>query len=264
MKRRDRSLNVFSISALDMFASALGAFILIMLILMPYYLKIEEDLRDDLAAAKSAQQRAEQDLKKKSAQLAAAQQKIQTLQSKLKNSIKFALLGLTTRAESFVLVIDMSGSMDTYIDVMLKTVTRITAPMNALNQVQVIGYHEPTGGTKLHYWQRPYKLNKMDRSAKQALKQFALKLSTQFGGGTPTKAALTEALKYPGQAIILLTDGAPNSPPSDIINHITQLNGGKKEIHCVALGNYANKPEFVRFLIALARKNRGDFVGISN
>ena len=37
MRRRDRELNIFSMSALDLFASALGAFILITLILMPYY-----------------------------------------------------------------------------------------------------------------------------------------------------------------------------------------------------------------------------------
>lgn len=39
MKRKSRELNIFSMSALDLFASALGAFILITLILMPYYLK---------------------------------------------------------------------------------------------------------------------------------------------------------------------------------------------------------------------------------
>ncbi len=39
MKRRERELNIFSMSALDLFASALGAFILITLILLPYYLQ---------------------------------------------------------------------------------------------------------------------------------------------------------------------------------------------------------------------------------
>ncbi len=39
MRRKDRELNIFSMSALDLFASALGAFILITLVLMPYYLK---------------------------------------------------------------------------------------------------------------------------------------------------------------------------------------------------------------------------------
>ena len=37
MKFRSREINVFSMSALDLFASALGAFILISLVLMPYF-----------------------------------------------------------------------------------------------------------------------------------------------------------------------------------------------------------------------------------
>ena len=39
MRRKSSELNIFSMSALDLFASALGAFILIMLILLPYYKK---------------------------------------------------------------------------------------------------------------------------------------------------------------------------------------------------------------------------------
>ncbi len=41
MKKRDRTLNVFSVSALDLFASAMGTFILIAIVLFPYYLKAE-------------------------------------------------------------------------------------------------------------------------------------------------------------------------------------------------------------------------------
>ena len=39
MKSRQRNISVFSISALDLFAAALGAFILIVLVLFPYYNK---------------------------------------------------------------------------------------------------------------------------------------------------------------------------------------------------------------------------------
>lgn len=37
MKRRNREINIFSISALDLFASALGAFLLITVVLLPYF-----------------------------------------------------------------------------------------------------------------------------------------------------------------------------------------------------------------------------------
>lgn len=39
MRRPDRSLNFFSLSALDLFASAMGTFVLIAIILFPYYQK---------------------------------------------------------------------------------------------------------------------------------------------------------------------------------------------------------------------------------
>ena len=39
MRRKSKDINIFSMSALDLFASAMGAFVLITVILMPYYLK---------------------------------------------------------------------------------------------------------------------------------------------------------------------------------------------------------------------------------
>ena len=58
MKSRSREINVFSMSALDLFASALGAFILISIVLMPYFLRTDPDevarLRRNLAQAQAA------------------------------------------------------------------------------------------------------------------------------------------------------------------------------------------------------------------
>ena len=57
MKARNREINVFSMSALDLFASALGAFILIAIVLMPYFLRMDPDtverLRNSLAEAQA-------------------------------------------------------------------------------------------------------------------------------------------------------------------------------------------------------------------
>ena len=58
MKFRSREINVFSMSALDLFASALGAFILISIVLMPYFLRIDNEevvaLRAELSEAEAA------------------------------------------------------------------------------------------------------------------------------------------------------------------------------------------------------------------
>ena len=63
VKSRSREINVFSMSALDLFASALGAFILITIVLMPYFLRVEPEevqrLRQDLLEAHARQAEAE-------------------------------------------------------------------------------------------------------------------------------------------------------------------------------------------------------------
>ncbi|HEX7005767.1 MAG TPA: hypothetical protein VF274_01385 [Alphaproteobacteria bacterium] len=61
MKRPSRELNIFSISALDLFASAMGAFILIAVILFPYYQqnsKILQELEETRTRAEIAEGRA--------------------------------------------------------------------------------------------------------------------------------------------------------------------------------------------------------------
>ena len=58
MRRPNRHIEIFSISALDLFASALGAFILVSIILFPYYLK-DQNVAQDLAAATKARAAAE-------------------------------------------------------------------------------------------------------------------------------------------------------------------------------------------------------------
>ena len=66
MKPRSREINVFSMSALDLFASALGAFILISIVLMPYFLRLNPEevaqLRRDLASTREALEDTEQRL----------------------------------------------------------------------------------------------------------------------------------------------------------------------------------------------------------
>jgi len=61
MKRPSRELNIFSLSALDLFASAMGAFILVAVILFPYYQqnsKIVQELQEAKTKAEIAEERA--------------------------------------------------------------------------------------------------------------------------------------------------------------------------------------------------------------
>jgi uncharacterized protein with von Willebrand factor type A (vWA) domain len=109
--------------------------------------------------------------------------------------------------------------------------------------------------------------NKLLPATKENLQladDFTRSLVRKFVGSTPTLYALQAALEYPASAIILMSDGEPNSPPGFIIENITQLNQFRQtEIHTVAIGEYTHNRDLVLFMQTLARMNGGDFVGVS-
>jgi hypothetical protein len=85
MKYRDRTLAVFSISALDLFASAMGTFILIAVVLFPYYLNSKD------ATAATKRQAAEiEALQRKAAQAKARAAKAKHEAAKAKNEAEEA------------------------------------------------------------------------------------------------------------------------------------------------------------------------------
>ena len=104
MKSRSREINVFSMSALDLFASALGAFILISIVLMPYFLRLsdeqvaqlQQDLqeaqasltetRQQLAEAESALQQCEERESACREQLAELQAEVERLRAELEQA----------------------------------------------------------------------------------------------------------------------------------------------------------------------------------
>jgi len=85
MKKKNREINIFSMSALDLFASAMGAFLLIAVMALPYYLKVNPKLIEEVKELKqkllSSQER-EKAMEKK---VKIAQQQIKKLESKVKS-----------------------------------------------------------------------------------------------------------------------------------------------------------------------------------
>jgi hypothetical protein len=67
MRRPSRNIEIFSMSVLDMFASALGAFIMIAIILFPYYQK-NRPIKEKLDAAVAELKRTQEDVDKTKAQ----------------------------------------------------------------------------------------------------------------------------------------------------------------------------------------------------
>ena len=71
-------------------------------------------------------------------------------------------------------------------------------------------------------------------------------------------------MQFKPDAIILMSDGAPDNNPNYIIQDITNENRFTKiEIHTVAIGDYTADRNLVMFMQTLAQQNYGDFVGVS-
>ncbi len=82
MRSRSREINIFSMSALDLFASALGAFILIAVVLFPYFPNTG-DSKVRVAAVQDQLVQAQSQLQASQSQLAQAQDQLQASQSQL-------------------------------------------------------------------------------------------------------------------------------------------------------------------------------------
>ena len=150
MKKRSREISIFSMSTIDLFASALGAFMLITVVLLPFFpnlnlsgreeaelrqakIKLEqtkaelEQTKAELqqAMAKSERERAKLDqqtakLEREKAQLERAMAQVPKTKSQLEKQAAAlqqeiddttVLLGIRTKAKKFVFVIDMSSSI---------------------------------------------------------------------------------------------------------------------------------------------------------
>lgn len=295
MRRRRQTVEVFSISALDLFASSLGVFMIITFVLFPYFRNKEEAQKNLTAASAQAQQASErersatadaQEAERRARQaedprdqrlLLEAQQKLQAAQARMavvqgqldqlkleaEAIVDFTILGLPTKAKSFVLVADMSGSMTAYAHILVSTLERILHPLDHSASLAIIGF-QGAPPANLHFWPARGNASTMNASGKSTALAFGQSLRTRFSGPTPTLAALQVALEYDVEAVVLLSDGAPtDAPASYIVDAITRANAGKKEIHTVAIGDYNKQAGLVDFLQTLARRNKGAFTGVA-
>ena len=308
MRRPNRETSVFTTSAIDLFASVLGAFILLVMILFPYYRNAGSDdafsrtqeiqeLRR-LASGEIARMLSEQQVSQSEVQdMNEANRGIEAEISRIRNKmadiktqlaeepvkepepveeiieepepealtagVEFSILGLATEKKAFVIVVDMSGSMLSYTDLMVKSVLEVLEPLDETNEFAIIGYQ---GNPSPVIWNFPETggLLQGTEANLDAARNFIQSLARRFAGSTPTHYAVLSAMQYPADAIILMSDGEPDNAPGFIVQDVTSLNRREnKEIHTVAIGDYTQNRGLVMFLQTLARQNNGDFVGVS-
>ena len=96
MKTRNREINIFSMSALDLFASAMGAFILIAFVLFPYFPNTG-DSQERVADVRAQLERVQRELQATQGQLGACESQNRRIQESL-NSCEEQLRASPTQA----------------------------------------------------------------------------------------------------------------------------------------------------------------------
>ena len=300
MKKSNREINIFSMSTLDLFASAMGAFILITLVLFPYVLNTgkseervaeikaqfeereaevkaqrEERVEAPLPDAGISEERVAEIKAQFEGQIEALQDQADALQKQIDSTP--ILLGIKTNAKKFVFVVDMSGSLNLtdpmyrgkYPDgrdhrqSMTTSLETILANFKTGIELAMIGFHVPDGyNVRLHYWpaDRTYFRLRKNRQSRDRVMSQIGKWMGLVYGGTPTLEALREALALNPEEIILLTDGQPDDDWRSVVNTITRLNTQKIPIHGIAVGDYLSHRDLIDFLVALTNRNGGALV----
>ncbi len=195
-------------SALDLFASAMGAFILIAVIALPYYKKEVPDLRQELAALKTELYQKEQTIAQQAAQI-----------SELKKSPKHQLPPLDV-----VIVLDTTGSMSEEIAALKQELGNLAEVLEKLAPsvaIGIIGFNDKGINPARYTYFRLQKISASDSSLKTL--QSALVLITAGGGdgnndtdGENLGGGFELALKSPWrteseiQTIVVVTDDVPH------------------------------------------------------
>ena len=295
MKKRRREISIFSMSMLDLFASALGAFMLITIVLLPFFPNLnisgleEAELEREKATLEQAKAELEQaktelereramleqqtaKLEQEKAQLERAMAKAPRTKSPLEKQVAAlqqeiddtsVLLGIRTKAKKFVFVIDMSSSIyqpeqHDYRQFIALSVQDMLAAFKSEIEVRLIGFQ---GTDLLHYWPQDGGYFQVKKNTRDRVVSLVKNWMKSIGGGSPTRVALLAALALHPEEIILLSDGAPTEDWQVVVQAVTAKNKQKIPIHAVAVGNYTADRNFIDFLVQLTEQNNGYVVG---
>ena len=267
MKKRSREINIFSMSALDLFASAMGAFILITIVLFPFFLNRDESLEriaEERAKLEQERFRLEQEKSQVPPQSSPLAERVKALEQEIDDTS--VLLGIKTTAKKFVIVVDMSGSIyrpgsQDYRQFITLSVRDMLSSFQSEIELVLVGFHAPNRGTQLHYWPENRHYFQVRKNTRNRVIATINNWMSLVDGGTPTREALTAALALNPEEIILLSDGAPSENWRYVVNTITVQNMKKIPIHAVAVGDYVTKRDFIDFLVQLTERNGGYLVG---
>jgi Mg-chelatase subunit ChlD len=291
MKSKNRAIEIFNLSMLDVLTGALGAFLLIMLILMrfhnPTLIKENADLREQMQAASTKLADALRQTESQAQNLQEAQRRLEEARSDLAKAASVAQeleerLGISLKASEIVFVIDVSGSMrlnnpdkEDRISQVISGVKMLVATMSSRYSIDVVSFPGRNGPADAMFGRLQPVTDSLKYDVYRRLQALPV------GGGTPTGDAMRIALGPTYDAaktVVLLSDGEPCRTSGDscialsraetatLVQELSQLNGGRKTINTIGVGSSfrneaASTVDAVTFLRSLADSNGGFYIG---
>jgi hypothetical protein len=289
MRSRNRTIDIFNISMLDVISGALGAFLLIMLILMRFY---EPNVVAELNAMQKEMAQAQETMKEAQQRQEAAEEALAKATSRAQDLEQ--RLGIALKETEVVFVVDISGSMvdndgiqglsaedeDRWTQVKWG-LYMLVATMSDQYSIDIVHFPDGDGPFGAMFGE----LRQVTDALKRDVHRNLQALDRKIGGraGTTTGDTMTMVLGPQYQAaktVVLLSDGEPGgtfggsytilspSQMAALVEQLTQANGGgkTKTINTIGVGeNFrvgnAASAGAVVFLRSLAERNGGFYIG---
>jgi hypothetical protein len=264
MKIRNRETNIFSMSALDLFASAMGAFLLLTVVSLPFFANTSR--LDDKTLIKKLEQRKKE--------LETERQRREEAESKAQEATA-ALSRIKLPDLDIVILLDITGSMGAQIRGLKQEVSTLATVFSRISPS--IRFGVITFGDRL--WTRPVVASELSDILRpdglSKLKEFLQPLEANYGCGVPCPnpddpeavfSAIQAAEKLPWRSastrkiVLVITDNpayAEEVSPSLAFAEAFRAQGGGREISAVLVGDV---PAGAQYLEELVKRGGGRFI----
>lgn len=270
MRRPSRQLNIFSMSAIDLFASAMGAFVVIAVILFPYYLKQntprQEAPTQDLSSLNQKLEEAEKQITNLTEEVRNAENKAKSLETSLK-----------PKNVEIVFICDTTGSMGSHIEGIksnLRDVVDILRMVNKKTRIGFVAYKDIVEqGHPGTYVTKSFPIKEMNERSFRELNEFVGGL-TAFVVANVDQAeslsiALDEALAMDwsntGKRIIVCITDAPARDTTKALSQASSFaasskNNNPSRVSSILARTTNMAPETPGFLKELAKQGKGEYI----
>ena len=187
-----------------------------------------------------------------------------------KKLVEFRFLGMNTTKDDIVVAMDLNRCLGGHEESVQKAVKRIVSSLQDNHGLKIVGFQQTDSGPRTDVWPIGGSLRNVTPTSQTEANNFAKRLTGKFGGSASMLNAFEKILNGPGEAVFLVSDGLPNPrvndglSPTALARRITQINGGRKEIHSVVVGNYFDYRGTIDFMQALSDSNNGQFMALAS